>query len=149
MLRFRHFFFQLPFLLLPIGLTGQPSPNGSVVEPLPEQRWEGNGSFQLFAFRKPLPSISSGDEKPRPPLSALFRYQPGIRRAVFLQSREDAEWLPRLSEQSTIPRIYSYRELAFFCKLEVQLERRTSIPIKFRLGDVLYVDYLEGKRDSY
>ena len=44
---------------------------------------------------------------------------------------------------------YNYNHLAFFCKVEVQLEKRTKIPVKFRLGDVRYVDWLEGKIDSY
>ena len=40
---------------------------------------------------------------------------------------------------------YSYKDLAFFCKIEVQLENTVKFPVKFRLGSVDYVDYLEGK----
>lgn len=36
---------------------------------------------------------------------------------------------------------------AFFCRLELKIENTTKFPIKFRLGDVEYVDRLEGKRD--
>ena len=43
------------------------------------------------------------------------------------------------------PKIYDYHNLALFCKLEVQLEKATKFPVKFRLGDVEYVDQLEGK----
>ncbi len=43
------------------------------------------------------------------------------------------------------PLIYSYEDLAFFCKLEVQMEKKAKLPIKVRLGDVEYVDRLEGK----
>lgn len=35
---------------------------------------------------------------------------------------------------------------AFFCRLEWQLEKIVNMPIRFRLGDVEYVDRLEGKR---
>jgi hypothetical protein len=45
----------------------------------------------------------------------------------------------------TQARYYCYDKLAFFCKLEVKLERQFHTPIKFRLGDVQYVDWLEGK----
>ena len=45
------------------------------------------------------------------------------------------------------PKAYSYDELAFFCKVEVQIEKAARIPFKFRLGDVQYVDYLEQKTD--
>jgi hypothetical protein len=47
------------------------------------------------------------------------------------------------------PLAWRYEELAFFCRLEVQLEKAARIPVRFRLGDVRYVDYLEGKRDAY
>lgn len=44
-------------------------------------------------------------------------------------------------------RAWSYEELAFFCKIEVQLEKVAKIPVKFRLGEVQYVERLEGKYD--
>ena len=44
-----------------------------------------------------------------------------------------------------VPKAYSYEHLAFFCKLEVQIENVTKLPIKFRLGDVQYIEKLEGK----
>ncbi len=46
-----------------------------------------------------------------------------------------------------IPSYYDYDKLAFFCKVEVKLEKAVKLPIKFRLGDVEYVDRLEGKRE--
>ena len=39
----------------------------------------------------------------------------------------------------------SARPLAFFCRIEVLLEKKNGIPIKFRLGDIDKVDQLEGK----
>lgn len=36
---------------------------------------------------------------------------------------------------------------AFFCRLELKIEHATGFPVRFRLGDVEYVDRLEGKRD--
>ena len=52
-------------------------------------------------------------------------------------------------EQQQMPAAYAYKDLAFFCKIEVKLEQAVKLPIKFRLGSVDYVDYLEGKRTSY
>ncbi len=36
-------------------------------------------------------------------------------------------------------------ELAFFCRIEVQLEKSSKIPVRFRLGEVQAVDAKEGK----
>jgi len=49
----------------------------------------------------------------------------------------------------SVPIIYSYKDLAFFCRMEVKIEKSAKVPFKFRLGDVRYVDYLEQKIDSY
>ncbi len=45
------------------------------------------------------------------------------------------------------PSIYRLEHLAFFCRIEVELEKATRFPVKFRLGDVQYVDWLEGKTE--
>ena len=48
-----------------------------------------------------------------------------------------------------VPLAYAYKDLALFCKLEVKMEKVVKMPVKFRLGSVDYVDWLEGKRDRY
>lgn len=48
-------------------------------------------------------------------------------------------------EIKKIPQAYCYNELAFFCKLEVKIEKKINFPFKFRLGTVDHTDYLEGK----
>lgn len=40
---------------------------------------------------------------------------------------------------------YYSNHLGFFCKKEIQLEKITKIPFKFRLGSVQQCDRLEGK----
>lgn len=49
-------------------------------------------------------------------------------------------------QKKLIPQAWCYADLALFCKLEVKMEKATRFPVKFRLGDVEYVDRLEGKR---
>ena len=40
---------------------------------------------------------------------------------------------------------YRYTELGFFCKIDVKLEQKVGLPVRFRLGTADYVDRLEGK----
>jgi hypothetical protein len=43
---------------------------------------------------------------------------------------------------------FYYKNMGFFCKKELQLEKATKIPFKFRLGSVAQCDWLEGKPNT-
>ncbi len=40
---------------------------------------------------------------------------------------------------------YKVEDLAFFCRLEVKIEKKLRIPFKFRVGEVQYTERMEGK----
>jgi hypothetical protein len=67
----------------------------------------------------------------------------------------NSSFLPNLQQsmdvfqQSNVASVYCVADLAFFCRLEVQMEKATKIPVRFRLGDVQQVDYLEGKYEGW
>lgn len=57
------------------------------------------------------------------------------------------EMLPALSLSPKLTLLrWSAEDLPFFCRIEHNLGLKTQVPIKFRLGSVEYVDWLEGKR---
>ncbi len=69
---------------------------------------------------------------------------------LFKKDDHESERFLKLLEKkhTPIPRAYCYEDLAFFCKLEVKLEKQLKIPFKIRLGEVNYVEQLEGKPHS-
>ena len=46
---------------------------------------------------------------------------------------------------STISNNYYTQRFGFFCNKELQFEKTTRIPLRFRLGSMDYVDRMEGK----
>lgn len=111
-----HHFLLLSFFALPIWGFAQ-LPPGNLLQ-------QESQRISLLAFRPFADKATSMD------------YQP-LNRIAFLEllPPSDLRWVPGAPTAS-----------AFFCRLEVQIEQRTRFPVRFRLGDVQYVDYLEGKR---
>ena len=55
---------------------------------------------------------------------------------------------PSSFKLSQIPGSCYTDNLGFFCKRELELEKLLTIPLRFRLGSLEYVDYLERKPNA-
>jgi hypothetical protein len=95
----------------------------------------------LMAAGLPLLAQSPGlrYQQEQPPQAAL------ITLPALLQGLPAAP-VPSMMAPAAMPRAYVYEELGIFCKWEVKIEKAARLPIKVRLGEVQYVEQMEGKR---
>jgi hypothetical protein len=82
-------------------------------------------------FRLPKSNPGTAVFKPLYPINTLLDRAPAPPRRSLL--------LPQ----------WSAEELPVFCKIEHQWAKKLPMPVKFRLGSVEYVDWLEGKIVNY
>lgn len=67
---------------------------------------------------------------------------------LITTQKENFSIAPKFFISNTIAPSYYVNKLGFFCKKELQIEKATSLPIRFRLGSLAYTDYLEGKPNA-
>jgi len=57
----------------------------------------------------------------------------------------DKQKRQNFTSPTSFPQWYSVDQLPFFCKMEVKMEKAIKFPVKVRLGEVQYVEKMEGK----
>jgi hypothetical protein len=75
-------------------------------------------------------------------VTAQIQLQPVSNQPSYAQKMDSL----RKSPVKILPPDHYVKGLGFFCKKELQLEKATKIPFRFRLGSLEYTDQLEGKR---
>lgn len=74
--------------------------------------------------------------------------QAAYKKQELIQSRNEAVIYINPVSCSTVSADYYTRNFGFFCKKELQFEKVTKIPLRFRLGSLQYNDYLEQKPNA-
>lgn len=81
--------------------------------------------------------------------AAFCQYSPKITVHSFIghveSSRKIHPSVPGLF-LAVLPGNFSTTQLGFFCKQEWKFESATRVPFKFRLGNMGYCDWMEGKK---
>lgn len=77
-----------------------------------------------------------------------FNWTPNIEIAPFLSPPKTAPLSLKAIFSPSFDlnnKAYNYHDLALFCRLEVKMEKAFKMPVKFRIGEVQYVEKMEGK----
>jgi hypothetical protein len=76
---------------------------------------------------------------------------PGLKYSVrsYFDYSNDAPPRPNFVLLNILPGSWYSNCLGFFCKKELQLEKIMAVPIRFRLGSLDYVNYLEQKPNAF
>ena len=97
-------------------------------------------TFMCLNGKSQTVGLSMSDIKIPPQYLSLKKEKLPLKNSFVVDNQQVAKNRPR-----PMPSVFSVETLPFFCKIEYKLGLNNKLPVKFRLGDVQYVEQLEGK----
>ena len=96
-----------------------------------------------FAQKKPVLSVPPG-------AITICEFRTPFSNKVFVNNSRPIDQINHISLiKQPVPANYYNQFIGLFCRKEWQLERAVSIPLRFRLGSLEYVNWLEQKPNTY
>lgn len=82
--------------------------------------------------------------------AAYIYYQPFVPKfsKAKIVRAVDCMSSPQFILLNPVPASYSSSSLGFFCQKELQFEKVIAVPIRFRLGSLAYVNWMEQKPNA-
>ncbi len=78
----------------------------------------------------------------------LFQLRPVLAISAWENNNSGYTSADRRIGASIITDDYFVRDFGFFCRKELQFEKQTRVPLRFRLGSLEYCNYLEAKQSK-